>query len=177
VARTSLCAELPIGRRVWRSGWSTTLRSMPYAEFARRPGCSTCCSLFKGELARQAGRAGPAPGRRAQQSMVRVADANGAEAPLLQGGGKPGVLPDDDHPFWVGPALSVYQNAGGPNTNWAEYETHRNHLGQPVIEARPRCFLAAGAPGVASLVLRCLYHACCRKQPPGPAGHRGAPAT
>jgi hypothetical protein len=69
--------------------------------------------------------------------MVRVADANGAEAPLLQGGGKPGVLPDDDHPFWVGPALSVYQNAGGPNTNWAEYETHRNHLGQPVIEARP----------------------------------------
>lgn len=68
--------------------------------------------------------------------MVRVRDANGAEAPLLQGDGKHALLPDDDnHPFWVGPALSVYQNAGGPNTNWSEYETHRNHLGQPVIEA------------------------------------------
>ena len=69
--------------------------------------------------------------------MVRVRDANGAEAPLLQGDGKHALLPDNDsHPFWVGPALSVYQNAGGPNTNWSEYETHRNHLGQPVIEAR-----------------------------------------
>lgn len=68
--------------------------------------------------------------------MVRVRDANGAEAPLLQGDGKRALLPDDaNHPFWVGPALSVYQNAGGPNTNWSEYETHRNHLGQPVIEA------------------------------------------
>ena len=75
--------------------------------------------------------------RRVQRGMVRVRDANGAEAPLLQDEGKHALLPDDaNHPFWVGPALSVYQNAGGPNTNWSEYETHRNHLGQPVIEAR-----------------------------------------
>ncbi len=78
---------------------------------------------------------------------VKVKD--GAEAPLLEAGdGKRPLPADDNHPFWVGPALSVYQNAGGPNTNWSDYETHRNHLGQPVIEARtePTLSLSASAP-------------------------------
>jgi hypothetical protein len=36
--------------------------------------------------------------------------------------------------FLVGTALSVYQNAGGSNTNWSNFEQTKNWLGQPVIE-------------------------------------------
>eukprot|EP00884_Botryococcus_braunii_P018477 jgi/Botrbrau1/5312/Bobra.0391s0024.1 len=41
--------------------------------------------------------------------------------------------------FLVGTALSVYQNAGGINTNWSNFEQTKNWLGQPVIEGGDQC--------------------------------------
>lgn len=40
----------------------------------------------------------------------------------------------DEWKFLMGTALSVYQNAGGINTNWSTFEQRKNWLGQPVIE-------------------------------------------
>lgn len=41
--------------------------------------------------------------------------------------------PEED-PFLVGVAISVYQNSGGPGSNWSRFETQKNWLGQSVIE-------------------------------------------
>lgn len=42
----------------------------------------------------------------------------------------------DPWKFLMGTALSVYQNAGGVDTNWSTFEQRKNWLGQPVIEVR-----------------------------------------
>ena len=34
-------------------------------------------------------------------------------------------MPGDEPPFLVGTAISVYQNSGGANTNWSEFESKR----------------------------------------------------
>ena len=67
-------------------------------------------------------------------------------------------------PFLVGVAISVYQNSGGPGTNWEAFEGTRNILGQPMIEvndspSRPRsaCNLAA-CTITSSLTRACLLH-------------------
>lgn len=38
------------------------------------------------------------------------------------------------HPFLVGVAISVYQNSGGPGSNWEAFEDQKTMFGQPVIK-------------------------------------------
>lgn len=37
-------------------------------------------------------------------------------------------------PFLVGVGISVYQNSGGPGSQWEHFETQKNWFGQSVIE-------------------------------------------
>ena len=41
---------------------------------------------------------------------------------------------DGDWDFYVGTAISVYQNSGGDNNNWWRYERQRTRLGRPTID-------------------------------------------
>ena len=41
--------------------------------------------------------------------------------------------------FLVGAALSVYQNSGGRNTNWSDFEGKKNSFGKPTIHNDERC--------------------------------------
>ena len=42
-------------------------------------------------------------------------------------------------PFLVGTAISVYQNSGGTDTNWSEFEQKRNANGKPTIKGGVAC--------------------------------------
>jgi len=42
-------------------------------------------------------------------------------------------------PFLVGVAISVYQNSGGPGTNWEAFEDQKTWLGSSVIRGGGRC--------------------------------------
>ena len=42
-------------------------------------------------------------------------------------------------PFLVGTAISVYQNSGGTDTNWSEFETKRAGTGTPTIKGGVTC--------------------------------------
>ncbi|KAK9868650.1 hypothetical protein WJX84_001643 [Apatococcus fuscideae] len=53
-------------------------------------------------------------------------------------------LDNHDWHFLVGAALSVYQNAGGSNTNWSAFENKRTMFGQPFIHNNERCGEANG---------------------------------
>jgi len=46
----------------------------------------------------------------------------------IAGSGEP-----EAEPFLVGVAISVYQNSGGPGTNWEAFEDQKNWLGSSVI--------------------------------------------
>lgn len=46
----------------------------------------------------------------------------------------PAVSESPAHPFLVGVAISVYQNSGGPGTNWEAFEDQKTLFGQPVIK-------------------------------------------
>jgi len=41
--------------------------------------------------------------------------------------------------FLVGTAISVYQNSGGKDTNWSEFELKRTGNGQPTIKGGVSC--------------------------------------
>ena len=56
----------------------------------------------------------------------------------------PAAQNQPDWKFLVGAALSVYQNAGGSNTNWSDFEGKRNIFGQPTIYHGERCGHANG---------------------------------
>ena len=51
---------------------------------------------------------------------------------------------EQDWQFLVGAALSVYQNAGGSNTNWSNFEGKKNSFGKPTIHNDERCGNANG---------------------------------
>ena len=42
-----------------------------------------------------------------------------------------------DKDFLVGVAISVYQNSGGPGTNWEAFESARGWFGKGYIEVEP----------------------------------------
>ena len=42
-------------------------------------------------------------------------------------------------PFLVGTAISVYQNSGGMDTNWSEYEARNTGKGRPTIKGGSQC--------------------------------------
>jgi len=42
-------------------------------------------------------------------------------------------------PFLVGTAISVYQNSGGTDTNWSEFELKRTGNGKPTIKGGVTC--------------------------------------
>ncbi|KAK9837706.1 hypothetical protein WJX74_003498 [Apatococcus lobatus] len=46
--------------------------------------------------------------------------------------------------FLVGAALSIYQNSGGRNTNWSDFEGKKNSFGRPTIHNDERCGDANG---------------------------------
>lgn len=49
-------------------------------------------------------------------------------------------MPADANPFLVGTAISVYQNSGGINTNWSEFETKRTgQNSRPTIKGGVTC--------------------------------------
>ena len=41
--------------------------------------------------------------------------------------------------FLVGTAISVYQNSGGRNTNWSEFEARNTGKGTPTIKGGSQC--------------------------------------
>ncbi|KAL4538341.1 hypothetical protein Ndes2437B_g01352 [Nannochloris sp. 'desiccata'] len=49
---------------------------------------------------------------------------------------------DVEDPFFVGFAISVYQNSGDDNTNWGEFEKRRTLLGRSTIDNGDRCNIA-----------------------------------
>ena len=48
--------------------------------------------------------------------------------------------------FDVGVAISVYQNSGGPNTQWETFERQKRWFGRPTIAVRLSCCMSTGQP-------------------------------
>ena len=48
-------------------------------------------------------------------------------------------MSQDAKPFLVGTSISVYQNSGGTNTNWSEFELKRNGNNKPPIKGGATC--------------------------------------